>query len=161
MSNFAILLVIALAWSGLANAQHIPSEQAQKNGVRTCQRTVEQLATHLLDDRPHGSTATWNNKDTDGRLFNANVVVRYSDGHSVAVLNAAPTRTGGCDSSYTTVFVYDESCSVARETHFKNWLFSNELAGLVVLANKSKTVRKTLMPSGSGCTVVSTEVIYG
>lgn len=155
-----ILILAGIACSGLVQAQTVPGEQAQKNGVRACQQTVEELAKFVVKDHQHSSMATWNSKNADARMFNAQVAVKYSDGNSVAVLNVAPTRTGKCDGSYTTIFTTDKSCSVARETTFKDWKFSSESAGLVVLENKDGSVNKILLPANSGCITITTEVVY-
>lgn len=140
--------------------QTVPGEQAQKNGVRTCLTTLDGVAKFLFKETKHSSLATWNKVAADSRLFNSQVAVKYTDGHSVAVVNVAPTKAGKCDGSYTTIFVDDRSCPVVRETIFKDWKFADELAGLVVLKNKDGGVSKILLPSGSGCVAITTEVIY-
>ncbi|AGH81010.1 hypothetical protein PCNPT3_05340 [Psychromonas sp. CNPT3] len=69
-------------------------------------------------------------------------------------------KTGQCDGSYTTVFYIDKSCSVARETTFKKWKYSGELAGLLILKNPTGALNKVLLPGGNGCVAITTEVAY-
>lgn len=156
-----LALVTAMVGSNVARAEAtVPGQQAQKSGVRACQQTVEDVAKFVIRDNQHSSLATWNSKNPDARMFNAQVGIRYSDGNSVAVVSVAPTRSGKCDSSYTTVFAIDKSCALARETNFKDWKFSTESAGMMVLKNEDGNVSKILLPSGSGCVAVTSEVVY-
>ena len=152
-------LVISLT-VGTALADTIPGEQATKNGFNTCQKTVEKIAKYVIDDTNHGAVSTWNNKTPDSRLFNSQIVLKYSDGHSMAVLNVAPIKNGKCDGSYTRVFAMEKSCSVLRETTYKDWKFFGEIGGLVSLENSSGTVSTVLLPNQTGCVAIQTEVVY-
>jgi len=154
-----IIITSCMFLSSMAFAETVPTSQAKKNGFSTCSETVEGLSSFVLSGN-HSSLATWNKNDADERLFNSIASVKYSDGHSAAVINVANTKSGKCDGSYTTVFYIDKSCSAARETAFKEWKYSGELAGLVVLENQSGLVSKMLMPGGSGCVAITTEVAY-
>jgi hypothetical protein len=152
-------LIILLA-CGTALADTTPAEQAKKNGFNTCQKTVEKIAKFLIGDTNNGAVSTWNQKNPDGRMFNSQVVLKYSDGHSMAVLNVAPVKNGKCDGSYTRVFVSETSCSVLRETTYKDWKFFGEIGGLVSLENKNASVSAVLLPNPPGCAAIQTEVVY-
>jgi hypothetical protein len=155
-----ISALVALFICAGAQSQTVPGDQAQKNGVRACQHTVEEMAKFIVKDNKHASLAVWNNKAPDSRLFNSQIVVNYTDGQSLAILNVAPTRTNKCDSTYSTIFTSEKSCVIMRETSLKEWKFSGELGGLVVLENKDGSLSKILLPAGSGCVAVTTEVAY-
>lgn len=155
-----LFLFGTLFLSVTANAGTVPTQQAKANGFTTCQNTVEGLSEFVVRKNSHASLATWNKNGADNRLFNALISVKYPDGHSAAVANVAHGKTGQCDGSYTTVFYIDKSCSAARETTFKDWKYSGELAGLVVLENQTGAVNKMLLPGGSGCVAITTEVAY-
>ena len=155
------LLILASVLLPLAvNAETVPGDQAKENGFKTCQNTVENISNFVINGNHHAALSTWNKKDTDNRLFNTLVSVNYTTGHSVAVANVAHGKSGKCDGNYTTVFYVDKSCSVARETTFKDWTYSGELAGLIVLKNESGGISKMLLPGGNGCVAISTEVAY-
>lgn len=155
-----LFLYGAIFLSVTANAETLPGQQAKANGFTTCQGMVENLSKFVVKENNHGSLSTWSKNSSDNRLFNALISVKYTDGHSVAVENVAHGKTGQCDGSYTTVFYIDKSCSAARETTFKDWKYSGELAGLVVLENQTGGVNKILLPGGSGCVAITTEVAY-
>ena len=155
-----VVLMIALGVAGASYGQTTPGDQAQKNGVRACQQTVENIAKFVVKENPHGSIATWNKTNPDSRMFGAQISVKYTDGNSVAVLSAAPTRAGTCDGYYTTIFTDEKSCSVMRETTFRDWKFYGESAGLIVLENESGSLSKILLPSGTGCVAITSEMVY-
>lgn len=156
-----VLISILLSVTfGSAVADTIPGEQATKNGFTSCQKTVEKIAKFVIDDTKHGAVSSWNNKTPDTRMFNSQIVLKYSDGYSVAVINIAPTKSGKCDGSYTTTFTSAKSCSVLRETTFKGWKFFGEIGGLVSLENEAGSVSKILLPTETGCVAISTEVVY-
>lgn len=152
-------LVILFVCAGAA-AQTVPGDQAQNAGVRACQRVIEGITKFVVKDNKHESLSVWNSKTPDSRLFNSQIVVDYTDVQSLAIINVAPTRTNKCDSTYTTVFATEKSCVVMRETLFKDWKFYGEIGGLVTLESKSGVLTKILMPAGSGCVAVTTEVAY-
>lgn len=155
-----LFLFGAMFLSVTANAETVPAQQAKANGFTTCQNMVEDVSKFVVSENNHGSLSTWNKNGTDNRLFNALISVKYTDGHSAAVANIAHGKAGHCDGSYTTVFYIDKSCSAARETTFKDWKYSGELAGLVVLENQTGAVNKMLLPGGNGCVAITTEVAY-
>lgn len=159
MRNACFAFVCSLV-ATTTSAQTVPGRQALENGVRACQKTVEEVAKFVLKENKHASLAAWNKANPDARLFNAQVGVSYGDGKSVAILNVAPTRTGKCDSVYTTIFTTETPCAVARETTFKDWKFGGELGGMLVLENKDGSLSKILLPMQSGCVMVTTEVTY-
>lgn len=160
MSHKILTSLITLLAFGTALADTTPGEQATKNGFNTCQKTVEKIAKFLVDDTNHSAVSTWNSKNPDSRMFNSQVVLKYSDGHSMAVLSVAPVKNGKCDGSYTRIFVSEKSCSVLRETTYKYWKFFDEIGGLVSLENKSGSVSAVLLPNQPGCAAIHTEVVY-
>lgn len=160
MIRLACFAFVGSVVASATSAQTVPGRQAQENGVRACQKTVEEVAKFVLRENKHASLAAWNKATPDARLFNAQVGVSYGDGKSVAILNVAPTRTGKCDSAYTTIFTTETPCAVARETTFKDWKFGGELGGMVVLENKDGSLSKILLPTPTGCVFVTTEVTY-
>ena len=151
---------VALTASLPAMAETASTGQARKVGVTTCAPLVEGIGKHVSGQNEHYSVTTWNKNEPDGRLFNSQVITKYSDGHSVAAFSVVPAKKGTCDGSYTQVFYSEKSCSVMRETIYKDWDFSSEGAGLVILENDNKTVNAILMPAGPGCVAVRTEVLY-
>jgi len=161
MARFVCAIIASAFLSSVSfGADTIPGEQAEKNGVKTCQPAVEKIANHLTRGNKHSSIATWNTTNANSRAFNAQVGVEYSDGNSFAVLTATPTPDGKCDSTYTTVFTQDVTCAVARETTYKDWKFHSEFAGILVLENDSGGLTKVLLPLKNGCTAITTEVLY-
>lgn len=144
---------------GALATETVPGDQATKNGFRTCQKAVENLAKFVTKNNKHASLATWN-KVADAHLFNSQLAINYSDGNMVSVLNVAPTKSGKCDSSYTTVGSFEKSCAAIRETVFSDWKYSGDLGGLVMLENKGGGVNAILLSSASGCTTIKIEVIY-
>lgn len=154
------LVLIAAAWGGPAFAETAVDDIAKDSGVHTCLKTVKDLAQFLVKDSTHNASVTWNIGKPDAHIVNAQISVKYSNGNSVAIINVAPTPSGKCDATYTTVFANDVSCSVARETSYKNWKFHVESAGLEVLENESGSLKKILLPAGSGCVAITTEVVY-
>ena len=155
-----LVLFGALFLAVTASAETVTSQQAKANGFTTCRNTVEVLSKFVVGENNHGSLATWNKNSADNRLFNALISVKYTDGHSAAVVNVSHGKTGKCDGSYTTVFYIEKSCSAARETIFKDWKYLGELAGLVVLENQTGVVNKMLLPGGNGCVAITTEIVY-
>ncbi len=156
-----LLVVVLTVTCAPANAESVPGNLATKNGFKTCQKTVDGIGTFLTKNgNDHGALATWNKNNADNRLFNSLVAIKYKDGYSAAVIDVANTKANKCDGSYTTVFYSDQSCSAARETSFKEWKYSTEMAGLVILENKDGSLSKLLLPAGTGCVTVTTEVIY-
>ena len=146
---------------GDAWALPLPVEQAQSSGVVGCRAAVESLSTFLLNGNPHSSKSTTHNQRPDNHLFNSQISIQHSDGNSVAVLNVVPVDGGKCDGSYTTVAANLKSCSVLRESLYRDWIFSGQYGELMTLTNQSGSVSKILIPNGAGCVAVSTEVIYG
>jgi len=155
---FAAFLIFSAL--GTAIADTVPGEQATKNGFNTCQKTVEKLAKFVTGDVKHGAVSSWNKKSSDNRLFNSQVVLQYSDGHGMAILNVAPVKSGACDGSYTRIFTIEKSCPVLRETTYKDWKFFGEIGGLVSLENSNGSVSAVLLPSQTGCVAIQTEVVY-
>lgn len=160
MPNALVILLIALACCGLASAQHVPSEQAQQLGLRTCQSAVDVFSTKNIGDKNHASTAIWNKQAANDRLFSAAVVVKYKDGASLMALTAAPTRNGQCDSSYTFVYPLNFSCAETRRTMLGGWTIATELEGLITLKGTSGVGSATMFPMGSGCVLVITGADY-
>lgn len=160
MIKNACFAFVCSVMANATSAQTVPGRQALENGVRACQKTVDEMAKFVLRENKHASLAAWNKANPDARLFNAQIGVSYGDGKSVTILNVAPTRTGKCDSVYTTIFATETLCAVARETTFKDWKFGGELGGMVVLENKDASLSKILLPTPSGCVFVTTEVNY-
>ena len=161
--RYAFLCCLAAGAAGAAAAaaaETVPVEQAKQNGFTTCAGQVDKVANHVIGDSEHGALSTWSKRDTDKKMFNSMAVSKYSDGHSVGVISTSQSVAGGCDSSYTTVFHWDKSCSAMRETTFKEWKYYTEVGGLTVLENESGSVNKILMPAGEGCVTVTTEVVY-
>jgi hypothetical protein len=156
-----LLLAVALCAAQAQAADTVPTEQAKKNGFVTCGAQLDKVAQHLLSENEHGALSTWNKITPDKRMFNSQIVANYSDGHSAAVISTAQSPAGGCDSSYTTVFHWEQSCSSMRETTFKDWKYFGEVGSLSVLENESGAINKILMPAGkNGCVTISTEVLY-
>ena len=151
-------LIIVLACYGSASAEAI-GELARKNGVRKFQKTLEDVAQFLTKDSTYSALSVWNKENADAHIFNSQISFKYSDGNSVAIVNVAPTGSGKCDATYTSVFPTEKSCSVTRETDFKDWNFNVESAGLVVLKNNSG-LNTILLPMGTGCVAIKTEVLY-
>lgn len=152
-------LVFNISMSSFA-ADTVPGEQAAKSGFSTCQKTVEGIAKFIVKSNAHASLASWNTKNVDDRLFNSLLTTNFDDGISFSTLNVTPTKSGKCDSSYTTVSNFDISCSLLRETIFSEWKFAQELGGLVMLTNDSGDLKAIFLPSANGCTTIKTEVIY-
>ena len=153
------LILIAIATNTLAE-ESVPVQHAQKYEFNTCQSLVKGLSTHTINGNPHGALSTWNKNGADPRLFQSIIPIKYTDGNSVAVINAVNTKSGNCDGSYVTIFYNPKSCSAARETTFKTWKYVGELSGLPILENESGAVSKILMPAGAGCISINTEVAY-
>jgi hypothetical protein len=145
---------------GSALADTVPAEQAAKSGFTSCQKTVEKLAKHIIGDSENGALSTWHNKTSNSRIFNSQIILKYSDGNSVAILNVAPTKSGKCDGSYTRTFTHEKSCAVLRETLYKDWKFYGEIGGLVTLENSGGSVSTILLPFQTGCVTTQTEVVY-
>lgn len=143
-----------------AFADTVPGKQAAKIGFKSCHKTVEKIAKYVVNEGEHGAISTWNNKTPDSRIFNSQVVRKYTDGHSLVILNIAPIRDGKCDATYTSMFEHNKSCNVLRETSLKNWKFYQEVGGLVSLENSEGTVSTILMPIKNGCMTIMTEVVY-
>ena len=158
-----LFLTSSMLLSAAVNAENVPNNQAKDQGFNTCGAMVNGIAEFVLNDNPHGALSTWHVSDDhspDDRLFNSMIAVEYSDGHSIAVSNVAPTKSGKCDGSYTTVFYNASSCQVTRETAYKDWKYGGQIGGLLTLENDNGSVSKLLLPAGKGCVAVSTEVIY-
>ena len=156
----AVFLLLFVRISS-AISETISTQQAQDHGFNTCLKSVDTIAKFLTGENKNGAVSTWNSKNTDGRLFNSQIVIQYSDGHSMAVINVAPTKSGKCDGSYTRVFTTAKSCQVARETIYKDWKFYGEIGGLVSLENTKGNVSAILQPHESGgCVAMLTEVVY-
>ena len=154
------VLLLSVLLSTTVFAETVPTKQAKKNGFTTCAPLVEQLSDFLVKKNNHGSVATWNSKSSDKRQFNTIVPIQYSDGNSVSTISVSQSKNGQCDGNYTSIFYLDSSCSVERETTFKEWKYKAELAGLIVLTNPSGGVDKVLLPAGSGCVSISRETVY-
>lgn len=152
---------LSLALAGSAHAETASTGKAREAGFTTCAPLVEAMGKHASGENPHYALATWKNTETDERPFNSQVITKFSDGHSVSVLNVVPSKPAKCDGALTQVFYTATSCNVTRETTYKDWKFSSEGAGLVILENESGTVNAVLMPAGEGCVAVKTEVLYG
>ncbi|MGH8528367.1 MAG: hypothetical protein ACRETN_00785 [Nevskiales bacterium] len=152
--------MVSMALSQAAYAEIVPTEQAQKNGVRTCLGVVDKLANFIIGNHKHASIASWNNKSADTRLFSSQISLRYSDGNAVALMTVAPTKAGQCDAAYTSIWSVDQSCPVVRETTLKDSKYAGELAGLVALEAGNVTQLLLPTPNGTGCTIVKTEVVY-
>lgn len=159
--NWLVAAAITLAVSAPAFAETASTSQARKAGFTTCAPMVESMGKHVSSENGHYALATWNNTETNERLFNSQVVTKFSDGHSVSVLSSVPNKQRTCDGAVTQVFYSDKSCSVTRETTYKDWKFSAEGAGLVILESNNASVNVTLMPAGEGCIAVKNEVLYG
>lgn len=161
MSRPVLLIAVMMTLaSPLALAETVPEKQATAQGVSQCKAMVGLLSKHLAGENPHGAVSTWNSKDANGRMFNSQLVTQFTDGRSFASVTAAPTANGKCDGSYTSVFYSEKSCTLLRETTFKDWEFYSETAGLIVLVNAEKSVNKVLLPGGSGCISINTELVY-
>lgn len=155
-----IIALISLFTFEMALANTLPGEQASKQGFNTCQKTVEKIAKHIVEDAAHGAISTWNKSSPDSRLFNSQVVIKHSDGYSVSFMSVAPVKGGKCDGSYAKIANSEKSCSILRETIFKQWKFFNEVGGLVSLENDSGSVSVLLLPNQIGCTIVRSEILY-
>jgi len=161
MSNKALIaILLSSSVLSVSAADTVPGTHAEKNGFRSCQKTVDDIAKFVVKDKKHSSMSTWNKKATDTRMFNSQVAIKYSDGNSIAILNIAPTKSGKCDSSYTTVTTFDKSCAALRETDLSTWKFAGELSGLVTLENESGAVSIILLPADTGCALIKTETVY-
>lgn len=136
-------------------------DQARTEGYTTCQKDLADTARLVIRNNNHGSLSTWHKTAPDRHVFTSQVALKYSDGNSVALINSIPNKDGKCDGTWTTVFAMDKSCSVARETNFKDWKYAGTIGGLVVLENPNGATNKILLPSGSdSCTAITTETYY-
>ncbi len=161
-SCLGALMVLLLPLLQAAHAETVPTEQAQKNGVKTCLAVVDKIAKFVIDNNRHASVASWNNRSPDVRLYNAQISLKYADGNAVTIMSVAPTKSGLCDATYTTIWAMDKPCTVVRETTLKASKYAGELAGLVALETGDGTVTQLLLPTpnATGCTVIKTEVMY-
>lgn len=141
----------------------LPKEKAVEIGAKSCLSKVEQVADYLLEDAPHGSDTTWNNKNVDGRLLSFFVSRGYSDGDSQVNMQFAPTASG-CDAVYTETFVVESQCTIVREDTFKKWKFRGSLnKKTVILQTEEGSVDIYLTPAGKKgdlCLVTKREVVY-
>jgi hypothetical protein len=154
-------LIAALAVLAMQSSfgQSVPVKQAREKGVLTCLKKIDQIASFLVKGNDHQSNATWSTNQPDQRLFNSQIIIKYSDGAGLAVMNVAPTRTGKCDGTYSRIGTFDKSCISLRETTYKEWKFMDETSGAISLRNANGTVDGVLLQAGSGCAVVLTETL--
>jgi hypothetical protein len=156
----AIVAALAIIAMQTALCQPVTTKQARESGISTCLKKIDQIANFLVKQNDHHSNATWNTNQPDQRLFNSQIIIKFSDGAGLAVMNAAPTRAGKCDVTYSRVFTYPNSCISVRETNYKNWNFKSEHSGAISLTNANGSVDGILLQAGSGCAIVLTETIF-
>jgi len=125
-----LLAALAILAMQSSFGQPVPTKQARDKGISTCLKKIDQIASFLVKEIDHHSNATWATNQPDQRLFNSQIIIKYSDGAGLAVMNVAPTRAGKCDASYSRVLTFDKSCISVRETTYRDWKFGS--SGLFV-----------------------------
>lgn len=161
--NVAVTAFVFAAGSASAG-DTLPRQKAEELGVKKCFAKIEKIADYAIEKASHGSDATWNSKDVDGRLVSFFVSRGYSDGDSQINMQFAPTLSGGCDVVYTETMVFESQCSIVREDTFKKWKYRSSLNNkTLILQSESGNVDVYLTPTGKKsdiCIVTRREVGY-
>lgn len=165
MQKIMLLLVAGLTSAGLVQAEEAytgpMTDYALENGPLACLEEIRVIDKFLNDGK--GENGAWSFSATEqgqARMFNAINLKPYDDGTwGYNTISVSPGINGNCDGSVTTIVTFpNQSCTVARETIFKDVSYQGELTGKALYAaNALKTVFEEL---NGGCIVIRQESLY-
>jgi len=139
------------------------AEGAKEKGYETCSPVLAKAEKSIAGDNAYDNLSFYFHDATDHHLFNSQVVVKYSNGNYIGLINTIRNKEGKCDGTTNLVFTFNESCGSMRETLFKDWKYNQEVAGLLTLELSNSKGKKNLilLPQGKGgCTAVVSEVFF-
>ncbi len=162
MKSVNLGLLVALCFPTIANAAEDDySELLRKQGFSYCAPAINKVANWLID-QDAGTLSQWKeggNADNHVGILMANK--RYKDVNVFLHLGASKNNSGGCDLTFSTTYIFEQSCSSIRETTFKGWKYYGEMQGLAIYEDPTTTnVQVTFQSTGSGCVVMKTGAFF-
>jgi len=137
------------------------SENLRKQGFSYCAPAINKAANWLLDQGA-GTLSQWKeggNADNHVGVLMAHK--KYKEGSVFLHLVASKNISGGCDATFSTTYVFEQSCNSIRETTFKAWKYYGDMQGLSIYEDPTTTnVQVTFQSTSSGCVVTKTGVFF-
>lgn len=155
-------LVVLLLWSPQIHAEDTALvKQANQVGATPCATHIGNLVKFVHPRDNYAHMATWNKADPAKRMFQGLTSEAYTDGRQLVNVAVTPNAAGSCDLSFTQIFVYQASCTEARETTFKEWKYYADISGVALYEDPtSPSVNVAFISSGPTCVVVKTGAMY-
>ena len=162
MKSLILGILVALCFPTIANAADDDySELLRKQGFSYCTPAINKVANWLVDQGA-GTLSQWKeggNADNHVGILMANK--RYKEGNAFLHLAASKNNSGGCDITFSTTFILEQSCSSIRETTFKTWKYYGEMQGLPIYEDPTTpNVQVNFQQTGSSCVVMKTGVFF-
>ena len=160
------VLSLCTAASAQEPAQEKPKdyravEALKGKGFTSCAPTAATVLKFLHKNDDFAYLNTWNVKAADTHAATIFTVKPYTDGNSYASMTTTMRPDGGCDTGFTQIFFFTETCPKLRDTTFKDWKFYMDLGGVPVYEDPtSTTVVIALAPAGNGCLVLKNGTFY-
>jgi hypothetical protein len=158
--TFVMLLAAASAGSALAQGSRDYADLLRKNGFAHCAPVVNRLANWLAEGEGE-ALSIWKREGADHHMGFMLLARKYVDGTVTMTISASRAPDGGCDLSFTQVVPMAESCAAVRDKTLPNWKYYSDMVGAGIYEDPtSDTVHALLVPSGSGCIVKKSGMLF-
>lgn len=139
----------------------IVADYAQKNGIRTCVKRIDQVHRFLIGKSPTGIfTFVPPTGNPDEQLFSTSLEVLQADA-SPAYASSSYSPSGiACNAEYETVTYRAKSCQKLAAEDYRNLKAGNPLKKNIQVLEGSQMMRIFLMPADKGCVVIKKELVY-
>jgi hypothetical protein len=143
------------------NALSVAADFAQRNGIRSCVKRIDQVHKFLIGKSPAGIfTFMPPEGNPDEQLFSTSIeVVQPNAVPAYASSSYSPGMTG-CGAVYEAVTYRPTSCKTVAAKEYPNLKATNPLKKDIQILVGSQTMRVFLMPADKGCVVIKKELVY-
>jgi hypothetical protein len=160
MKKSAIFAGLFLAMPAYAEDQADFAANMREKGVTQCAPAVNIVA-NWLNDKQGQPLSLWHQTAPNAHAAMLTVGRKYTDSTGLANITASPLADGGCDVTFAQTLATGETCTSLRETTFKKWAYTGEIAGLPLYDDPTTSnVTVTLLAQGTSCVIVKTGILF-
>lgn len=139
------------------------TQQLYDNGFKSCSAELDKSVKWVHEnDGTYGLHSLWNEKTPDNRMALVTTSEPYSDGAFVTTFFATKDASGRCSVAGTVSMFFDKTCTTTRETTFKDWKFSGDIASTTIYSppDSDTSLNVYLSPTKNGCLIVKRFTLY-
>lgn len=160
MSKHTLLVALCLALTAHADDQADFTANMREKGVSQCASAIN-LVANWLSDKQGQPLSLWHQSAPNAHAAMLTVARKYSDSTGLASIAGAPLSSGGCDVTFTQTLATEDTCTRLRETTFKKWVYTGEIAGLPLYDDPTTgNISVTLIPQGTHCVIVKSGILF-